>query len=368
MTVLTLLSLSLLLCSSYCTEYNNHTYYVSSSSDLEQYLCNTLWSSQYLVFLLNSSVNFTISSGNFCQVSHKTSKIKIQSDSLTESAIILCANNGIPPKPRRGLVFFNTSVTLDRLVFYDCGTLLSTIQDATIIDYFNSSSLYYTSSHAAALVFVHCQVNISQVNIYFSYGFAMIGINLHESIISESKAYRSSLSTEVYRQSNKSIGSGIILHFFDTSLKYQYHKFVYINISNVGFRYNFDRTSGNRCIIDLYHHAHLSSSDNFPIINAAALTILYAQKNYSVQVTLNNIDFHYNIGGFSSPGGLLIMHYYSSVHTTTVVNNTHFNHNINGGSPLSYCRGSALHFVWFGESMVYNLLNTHQLIVHGVKI
>ena len=365
--------LALLFISSYCSGISNNTYHVNSSSDLEQYLCNTTWSSQYLVFLLNSSINFTISSGNFCQVTHQISTVIIQSDSPTKSATITCLHNDtaeVTPLPRRGFLFFTSQVMLERLVFKNCGTYLTTIQNTTITDYLNSSSLYYTSSHAAALVFVHCQVNMSQVNIYYSYGFAMIGINLCNSSISKSKAYRSSLSTEVYRQSNESIGSGIILHFFDTLLKDQFQKLVYINISDVGFRYNFDRTSGNQCITDLYHHIQLSSSDNFSfaIINAAALTILYTQKNYSVQVALNQTDFHYNVGGFSSPGGLLIVHYYSSVHTTTVVNNTHFNHNINGGSPLSYCRGSALHFVWFGESMVYNLLNTHQLIVHGVKI
>ena len=184
--VLLQLSLCLHLFTSYCKCIgdSDNIYYVNSSSDLEQYLCNTTWSSQYLVFLLNSSVNFTISSGNFCQVTtHQTSRIEIRSNSPIETANIRCTHNDKPRTSRRGLVFFNSYISLKRLVFKNCGTYLNTIQDTTITDYFNSSSLYYTSSHAAALVFVHCQVNISQVNIHSSNGFAMIGINLYNSSI-----------------------------------------------------------------------------------------------------------------------------------------------------------------------------------------
>ena len=121
--------LSLLLLSSYCNGDSNNTYYVNSSSDSEQYLCNTTWSSQYLVFLLNSSVNFTISSGNFCQVSYETGRIKICSKSYTESAIITCTNNDIQDaiqQPRRGLIFFNTTVILQQY-------LISWFSQVTII-------------------------------------------------------------------------------------------------------------------------------------------------------------------------------------------------------------------------------------------
>ena len=159
-----------------CSGKSNHIFPVNSSSDLEQYLCNTIWSSQYLVFLLNSSVNFTISPGEFCQVAtQQRSIIEIRSDSSTESANITCVHNDTRqtfPQSRRGLVFFNSQVTLKHLVIKNCGTYLTTIQDTAITDYLNSSSLYYTSSHAAALVFVHCQVIMSQVNIYYSYVFA----------------------------------------------------------------------------------------------------------------------------------------------------------------------------------------------------
>ena len=132
-------------------------------------MCNTTWSSQYIMFLLKRSVKFIISSGNFCQITtHQVNRIKIRSDSPKVSAIISCFHiTDNLPLPRRGLSLFNTSVTLERLVFENCGVYITTIQDSTITDYLNSSSLYYTPSHSAALVFVHCHVNITYVDIYY---------------------------------------------------------------------------------------------------------------------------------------------------------------------------------------------------------
>ena len=118
--------------------------------------------------------------------SNQTSKIDIHSDSYTEWATITCVHNDtskIHPQSRRGLAFFNTTVSLERLIFKDCGTYLTAIRDSRITHYLHSSSLHYTSSHAAALIFVHCQVNITQVNIYCSYGFAVIGINLIQVLV-----------------------------------------------------------------------------------------------------------------------------------------------------------------------------------------
>ena len=216
-TTLMLSFLCLLLFSCFCSGDSNNTYHVNSSSDLEQYLCNTTWSSQHLVFLLNSSVIFTIPSGNFCQVSYDTGRIEIRSDSYTKSAIIRCNNNDkldAIQQPKRGLVFFNTTVILQHLVFKNCGTYLATIQNDTITEYLNSSSLYYTTSHAVALVFVHCQINISQVNIYYSYGFAMIGINLHDSSISKVNMSNSTLSTDLYNIPNTQGGQLVVVLFY----------------------------------------------------------------------------------------------------------------------------------------------------------
>ena len=327
---------------------NNDIFLVNSSFELEQYLCNTTWSSQYLVFLLNSSVNFIILPGKFCQVAtQQRSIIEIRSDSSTESANITCVHNDtrqIFSQPRRGLVFFNSQVTLKHLVINNCGTYLTTIQDTAITDYLNSSSLYYTSSHAAALVFVHCQVYISRVNVYSSYGFAMIGVNLYNSTIDNVIMSYSSYSFEIYQTNNQSIGSGFLLHYMDIDNAFEQGEQVSdISISDATFSYNNDYNTYS-CITDTYYNKHSSSSGgSYPIVNAAGLTILYTQQNTSSQVSVYITESHfvYNSGSFA--GGMLILQYHTIAVTNTTITNTVFRHNIN----FEPCHGAAIAFYWY---------------------
>ena len=331
-----------------------NTYHVNSSSDLEQYLCNTTWSSQHLIFLLNSSVNFTISPGNFCRVTtqlKKNSKIEIRGDSLTKPTTITCVHDDKQQtflQPRRGLVFFNSQVTLKQLVFKNCGTYLTTIKNSTISNYFNSSSLYYTSSHAAALVFVHCQVNITQVNIYYSYGFAMIGVNLYNSTIDSVSMSNSSYGAKVYHNKRQSIGCGFLLHYMDTNNAFQEKESVLqvsdIYINDTSLSYNIDYNSYS-CITDNYYNKHLSSSSGCnPIVNAAGLTILYAQQNSS-QVSVHITKSYFNDNNGSFVGGIFILKYNTNFPINISISHTIFNANNNNNS--LQCHGAALAFYWF---------------------
>ena len=340
-----------------CSGKSNHIFLVNSSYGLEQYLCNTTWSSQqHLVFLLNSSVNFIISPGEFCQVAtQQRSIIEIRSDSSTESANITCVHNDklqTFSQPRRGLVFFNSQVTLKHLVIKNCGTYLTTIQDTAITDHINSSSLYYTSSHAATLVFVHCQVNITQVNIYYSYGFAMIGINLNDSSISEVDISYSNLRTNLYHHTEhkrRTIGCGALLHFFDHQLM-MYPTYVTVNYAH--FKNNVDLREG-------YPYMTEFSNNYLNIVNAAGLTVLYTQKTYFASVTINNAEFTSNVGSYNSPGGLLVLHYNSSLNTRTIVDNSLFSDNANG--PKSFLHGAALALYWI--KVTYLSMTQPQLVL-----
>ena len=334
-----------------CSGMSNDIFPVNSSSDLEQYLCNTTWSSQYLVLLLNSSVNFTISPGKFCQVAtQQRSIIEIRSNSSTESANITCVHNDTWQtfsQPRRGLVFFNSQVTLKHLVIKNCGAYLTTIQDTAITHYLNSSSLYYTSSHAATLVFVHCQVYISRVNIYYSYGFAMIGVNLYNSTIDSVSMSNSSYSLEIYQTNNQSIGSGFLLHYMDINNAFQEansdERVSHMHISDASFLYNYDYNT-HSCITDTNYNKHSSSFEGSnPIVNAAGLTILYTQQNTSGQVSVYITESHfvYNTGSFAS--GMFILHHHAIAVTNTTITNTVFNHNTN----YQHCHGAAIVFYWY---------------------
>ena len=334
-----------------CSGKSNDIFRVNSSSDLEQYLCNTTWSSQYLVFLLNSSVNFIISPGEFCLVAtQQRSIIEIRSDTSTESATITCFHNDTQQTfqhQRRGLVFFNSQVTFKHLVINNCGTYLTTIQDSTITDYLNSSSLYYTSSHAAALVFVHCQVNITQVNIYYSYGFAMIGVNLFNSIIDGVSMSYSSYSVEIYQTNNQSIGSGFLLYYMDINNTFQEEHSVEqiseVQINDVSFLYNYDYST-HSCIAETYYNIHPSSSGGSnPIVNAAGLTILYTQQNTSGQVSVYITESHLADNSGSFAGGMFILQYDTFAFTKTTITNTVFRHNTN----YEHCHGAAVVFYWY---------------------
>ena len=333
------LLLSLLLFISYCSGDSINTYHVNSSSDLEQYLCNTTWSSQYLVFLLNSSVNFTISSGNFCQVTART--IEIRSNSSTELAAITCAHHDIPEillLKKRGFVFFDSKVTLVRLVFKNCGTYLITIQDSLITHYLNGSSLHYNSSHAATLVFVHCQVNITQVNIYSSYGFAMIGVNLLASVLSFMNVSNSTGNTVI-------AGNGLILHFMDNDDMVDLSNDISYNVSflHCDFSHN---GHFNKLECPLIDHYMYSKYVIHPIINAAGLTILYTQTHFKSHVQVNDAKFKRNLGTVA--GAMLILHYINDTGVTgsTIIENATFTKNINLGS----CHGAGLAFYWYDKS------------------
>ena len=350
MATLAVLPLSLLFLSSFCYGDRNHTYNVNSSSDLEKYLCDhdTTWSSQYVVFLLSSSVKFTISSGNFCQVTiGHTSKVEICSDSPTESATITCAHHvSHSLQPRRGLLFLNSTVIFKRLVFKDCGTYLNTIQDTAITDYLNSSSLYYTSFHAAALVFIHCLVNMTQVNIYNSYGFAMIGVNLYNSTIDNVSMSNSSLSFEAYNNNKQSIGSGLLLHYINTSVNS-------IAIFNIQIKYiifsNNIEYNTHSCLTDTYFSKYSSFDGSTPIVNAAGLTILYTQLNSGkVSILITESHFNRNVGSFA--GGMFVLQYHTFATTNTTITNTVFDHNIN----IEHCHGAAIVFYWLSFQVSSN--------------
>ena len=328
--ILLLLFISSFVCSG--NKNNRQFISVNSSSDLELYLCNTTWSSEYLVFLLNSSVDFSISSGNFCEVALQSNGIVIRSSSLTEPATIRCIHNDTVdfPQPRRGFLFSNSTVILHLLVIKNCGTFLTTIQDSVITDYFKTSSLFYTRVfHAAAFVFVHCQINMTQVNIY-SYGFAVIGINLHKSIIKAVSVSNRDKHINIDQQNGSAIGSGILLQYENTPFLPTNEYTVTISHSSFMFNYNMNR--------------------NF---TAAGLTILYLQKTYNASVVVDTSSFCKN-NAYTS-GGLLILQEHLT--SKTIVNNSLFEENFN------YPKVKA-----GGGAMVYELINYDYTLSHVIPL
>ena len=321
---------------------------VNTSQELENYLCNDQsLSVPDVIFELNSS-NYNISSGDFC-IFNKFMNVTLQSKS-SKPATITCIQHEDHPCPTTGLAFVNSTVTFRRVTFVNCGTYLPD----NFTGFLNSSSLYYTSTHAAALLFIQCEVHMREVALNSSFGFAVIGINLIDSVLCKVNV-SSSLSTEVYRNDNKTIGSGVLLHFFDIPFSFD----TATVIKDSKFLYNIDVFNGS-CITDVYYSS-VQSKKPYHVVHAAGLTILYTQQKFKANVDIVRSEFSHNIG--SSSGALLILHYNTSLDSSTSIDNSQFKRNAN----WLYCHGAALQFYWFARDTFDHVNQYHPLVVTNTQ-
>ena len=288
--------------------------FINTSREFEQCVCNKTYSLPTISLVLDSSVMYNITTDGFCFMS--TVDITIRS-STNSPAVISCAHDVNIPVPTLGLVFINSSVTLQGVTFINCGTYLNTLPD-DVIDIFNSSSLFYSSTHAAVLLFVHCRVNVSEVELISSYGFAMIGINLMDSILQKVKVSYSTASATIYNYLNETIGCGMILHFlpYKQTEELKSHK---VFIEESIFSSNYDlRNRSCASNIDLQSPFEM-------VVSATALTILYTQHDYQANVFLDYSIFKDNVG--TTGGAVLILHYESYHGSFININNSNFKNN-----------------------------------------
>ena len=305
----TLVLIAIVLCSSYVSTKET---FINSSQDFEQHVCNSTYSHQTISLVLNSSLMYNITKNSFCFMG----KVDLTIRSSTNSpAVISCVQDDGIPVLTLGLAFINSSVTLQGVTFINCGTYLNRLPDG-IIDTFNSSSLYYSSTHAAVLLFIQCTVNMSEVVLTGSYGFAIIGINLLNSVLHNVNMLHSTASVTMYNYYNETIGCGIMLHFLQAE-ESTFHK---VSIEQSTFSSNYDLQNGSSCAYNM----DLQSGSEM-VVSAAALTILYTQHDYQAYVFINNSKFNGNLGTIG--GAVLILHYNSYYRGHVNIKNTHFNSN-----------------------------------------
>ena len=309
---------------------------IDSSFDLEKYICN---SSRLFLLVLNRT-HFTLSSGSFCQLSthHPNQLVKITTTPHINNSIIKCTYNAsnlqLLAQGRRGLVFFNSSVIIERVTFDNCGTFLTSIPDTDTIKYLNGSCFHYSAYHSAVLVFVHCTVSMTQVNITNSFGFAIIGANLYNSTISNINIY------ELYTNFNSfstSIGSGMLIHYYDHESNLQNYSIV---ISRAKFYANID--------YDGPSHEPLTAiayNRNITISNAAGLTIINTMKQWKTIIAIHASSFTKNINYGCSPGGMLIIQRNPNFNSNVIITDSTFEHNIN-----MKCQAGGLAYYLFTSS------------------
>ena len=311
--------------------------FINTSWEFEQHLCNRKYFNEKILLELDSSVVYSITINSFC---FGMSLVDVTIRSSTNSpAVISCGSSAYYddiPVPKLGLAFIDSLVTLQGLTFMNCGTYLNKLPD-DVIDIFNFSSLYYSSTHAAALLFLHCRVNVSEVELISSYGFAVIGINLMDSIIHNVKVSHSSASAIMYNYYNETIGCGMILHFlrYKQTDELKSHK---VFIEQSIFSSNCD-LQNRSCANDI----DLQSPFEM-VVSAAALTILY-QHDYQANVFIDHSLFKDNLG--TTGGAVLILHYNSHHGSFVNINNSDFKNN--DLLDLQQCYGADVSFIFLSS-------------------
>ena len=327
----TLLLIAIVLSSCYGS---SEEVFINTSREFEQFVCNNTYSQPTISLVLNSSVMYNITTDRFCFMS--TVDITIRSGT-NSPAVISCVHDDHMPVPTLGLAFINSSVTLQGVTFINCGTNLSILPD-NVIKMFNYTSLYYSSTHAAALLFIQCTVNMIEIELTSSYGFAVIGINPVSFIVQNVNVSNSSASSTIYNHYNKTIGCGMILHFISYP-QTQELKSREVSIDHARFFFNIDSQDRSACVDKM---DPLSSSEM--VVYAAALTIIYAQDNYQANdyqanVLVSSSIFSNNSGTI---GGAILIVQYNSYMSFIKIHSTDFKGNALLG--IHHCYGADVSF------------------------
>ena len=319
------------------------TIIVNTSNHLERLLCDDeLNNNEVNLLILNTSITHRISSGKFCTVNIRHS-LTITSSSSDTLAHIICVSNNKTQYDKywtRGFAFHGTRglLTLSGLNFSKCGTNLTTLHK-NLINHTNSF-IHFTQYHAAVLVSTDiANITIHNVSIVDYNGFAIVAVNLpNASFNFLLVANGQSIELEAQAFHNISIGSGMLVLFYNQSQVAQKDYLEYkLSIKNSTFNANYAfgqywNRSGATCVTGVYDKFY----SNFPIINAAGITILYAQQDIPANVSILQTKFYRCTGYYA--GAVLLIRFDSILDSQTVIDRSNFSHN----SLLPKCRGAAI--------------------------
>ena len=329
--------------------------FINSSQQLEwqlQKLSNAVINDVHL--RLDSTVSYQLTGDSFSYFINTS--ITMESNNNNQTATITCIrdqNNS----STRGIAFVNSSVNITGISFKQCGTYFVSLP-SNITDQFNTTSpLYYSTSNAAVLLFIHCIVTMNNVIIESSLGFAIVGYNLRWSQFHYVTVCN---STQQSNNQESGPGSGMILHFSDTEINETTTKATKILLNNMVFENNKEYShmhNATKCTLGT------ETKGRYPVKNAAGLTILYTQNSYRVNTVIHNGRFNNNSGIVA--GGCLILHYRTSIISTTIVNSSIFENNVYEYSNLMICDGVSLQFYWIGGHSYLNI--TKPLIVQNTQ-
>ena len=291
---------------------------ITEQKELEQFLCSSKspLEQDTRVVLSNSITHYISSNVSLCVI-NTTYSLTLTTDSSSPAVIQCNQTSNLSYWPLTGFVFTNVhNLTLQKLIFTRCGGLL---KDGKIVDIINStdSPVFFTQHQSAVLLFLHINtLTIEKITITMYYGFAVLAINPIKALF-QNVFVNLAINIQVVSAFGFSLGSGILYLFTDCieAITLISHN---VTLSNAVFQSNVEYVSVVDCLSDLQH---VSDSSNFPITNAAGLTIIYAQNHFVANVAISEVVFGENLGSIA--GAMLILHYKTN-QGKTIVNHTKF--------------------------------------------
>ena len=284
-----------------------HQINITKDYELEEFLCSGTQLLNDTTVKLSTNISHFICNASFCIID-TTYSLSIISNS-SQQAVIQC-NDSI--QPSRGFAFTNIAkLTLQKLVFKHCGGYLKGLDVMKLINS-TDSPLKFSRNHSAVLLFLHINtLLINEVTITYYYGFAVFAINPSNASINHSEI---SVSYGGKHDMN-GFGSGIFLFFTDI-IDVQPFTTFNISIYYTVFKTNYAHHPSNTCLSDLIKH----TMGHLPIVNAAGLTVLYTQKNFTAKVYVSQSSFISNHGALT--GAVLVMYFNSVTQSQTFISNT----------------------------------------------
>ena len=285
---------------------------ITKNYELEEFLCSGTQLLNDTTVKLSTNIHHFIRNVSFCII-NTTYSLSIISNS-SQQAVIQC-NDSI--QPSRGFAFTNIqNLTLQRLVLRGCGGYLKGLDVMKVINS-TDSPLTFSRNHSAVLLFLHVNtLLINEVTITFYYGFAVFAINPSNASFNHSE-----ISISYGRkQGMNGFGSGIFLFFTDIIDVQPFTPFN-VSINYTVFKTNYAHHPSVTCLSDLMK----LNIERLPIANAAGLTVLYTQKNFTAKVYVSQSSFISNRGALT--GAVLVMYFNSVTQSQTVISSTIFKNN-----------------------------------------
>ena len=303
---------------------------VASGNDLMNYLCHHRID-QEITILLNHSLAYDIRSNQSCVV-NGTGSLSITSDDIVN---ISCNSTNYTSNISFGFVLEN--VAISNITFIGCGAPLRYFNSESFISAINSSTLTFSNTSFAVLVFVECRVILTSVVIDSYYGFAVIAFNIQSGSTFVNSKIKAGLSGEIYSKNFILIGSGMLIYFtspLQTSSIVLLQNCTFLSNNNLFFK--------DSCVNRRSYKINEEGNSFVLTETGSSLAIVFNQLQLElikdIVVSIESSTFTKNTGGNS--GGLMVLMKNSSIGKVCISRNTIFSENFN--YPL--CPGCSLTF------------------------